>query len=443
MRRQNEPDTKAKKSRFPRTLAALIGIPLLMVVGAIALYSYHNRLSGINVPTHAMPADNAYDDFVKAGHLAQAMPHKSPYSLPGPPQPIFTMANFAAAAKDAEPALTLLQQGLNKPFLYPPIRSNADSNWSELAGFRELARTVSGVATYEERAGHPDQAMETRLDGIQMGIMIPRGGGTMPCLVGIACEAIAASKIERLLPQLSPQELAHAAERLNKITSMRTPLSETVIESGYEYTAWNLEFLRDRSDKGLTHVATVRQIISPNAAQDAPLQWQERWQIYRFFFSDKIGMLHTNLDYYKARAREIDEPYTGKAAVEVPDNLLAKISDYDNFMHLQTSYARMQTVEAILQTEIALYRYRVEQGRYPSSLAELTPNYLPSVPDDPFGGKTGVPLHYQVKTQGRSFLLYSLGPDLKDDGGKPQLRSGNDPGDIVAGQLWPGANSRY
>jgi hypothetical protein len=43
----------------------------------------------------------------------------------------------------------------------------------------------------------------------------------------------------------------------------------------------------------------------------------------------------------------------------------------------------------------------------------LTPDFLKSVPVDPFDGQ---PLHYRKK--GTSFKLYSIGPDRKDDGGK-------------------------
>jgi hypothetical protein len=45
-------------------------------------------------------------------------------------------------------------------------------------------------------------------------------------------------------------------------------------------------------------------------------------------------------------------------------------------------------------------------------LAELAPSYLETVPVDPFDGQ---PLRY--RTQGAGYVLYSIGPDLKDDGG--------------------------
>ena len=87
--------------------------------------------------------------------------------------------------------------------------------------------------------------------------------------------------------------------------------------------------------------------------------------------------------------------------------------------------------------KVALYRYKSVQGRFPETLSELCPTYLKTVPNDPFGGSAGKPLQY-LEEGGSSFLLYSLGPDLHDEGGSPGKSYFSTPGDIVAGQL-----SRY
>lgn len=63
-------------------------------------------------------------------------------------------------------------------------------------------------------------------------------------------------------------------------------------------------------------------------------------------------------------------------------------------------------------TVIACELYRRREGCWPSSLAELTPRYLPSTPIDRFDGE---PLRYRL-VDGRP-LLYSIGGDFDDDGG--------------------------
>ncbi len=75
-------------------------------------------------------------------------------------------------------------------------------------------------------------------------------------------------------------------------------------------------------------------------------------------------------------------------------------------------------------TAVALEQFRAAHNNlYPAGLSELTPNYLVATLMDPFDGQ---PLRY--RKQGDGYVLYSIGPDLKDDGGKPM--NGKN-GDIV------------
>jgi hypothetical protein len=65
------------------------------------------------------------------------------------------------------------------------------------------------------------------------------------------------------------------------------------------------------------------------------------------------------------------------------------------------------------------------------------PKYLQRVPSDPFSGHPLV-----CRPQGTTWLLYSVGPDRVDDGGKPMTRdnSGNGPvvykGDLFYDSPW-------
>jgi hypothetical protein len=68
----------------------------------------------------------------------------------------------------------------------------------------------------------------------------------------------------------------------------------------------------------------------------------------------------------------------------------------------------------LLTTELALRCYRCDHGSAPGSLQQLVPKYLQRAPSDPFSGH---PLIY--RPSGTNWLLYSVGPDRVDDGGKP------------------------
>ena len=86
----------------------------------------------------------------------------------------------------------------------------------------------------------------------------------------------------------------------------------------------------------------------------------------------------------------------------------------------------------LAMTAVTLEQFRASHNnRYPAGLSELTPSYLNAVLTDPFDGQ---PLRYRKQDAG--YVLYSIGPDLKDDGGKPMNGKG---GDIVFTVVTPPA----
>ena len=70
------------------------------------------------------------------------------------------------------------------------------------------------------------------------------------------------------------------------------------------------------------------------------------------------------------------------------------------------------------QLALALAAYREHQS-YPPSLAELAPAYIEEVPKDPFSESD---FHYQLKPD--SYVLYGVGPNRRDDGGRGRARGG-------------------
>lgn len=85
--------------------------------------------------------------------------------------------------------------------------------------------------------------------------------------------------------------------------------------------------------------------------------------------------------------------------------------------------------ERLLMTELSLRCYQSEQGRAPTGLEQLVPKYLQRVPSDPFSRHPLV-----CRPQGTNWVLYSVGVDGVDDGGKPAGRSVS--GTITKGDLF-------
>ncbi|MBN1974379.1 MAG: hypothetical protein JW787_12120 [Sedimentisphaerales bacterium] len=75
------------------------------------------------------------------------------------------------------------------------------------------------------------------------------------------------------------------------------------------------------------------------------------------------------------------------------------------------SISRLRTALAAL----AIQRYRLKNNKLPDSLSNLVPEYLDSVPSDPFNGKE---LRYKKLDSG--FVVHSVDQDLIDDGGQEE-----------------------
>ena len=91
----------------------------------------------------------------------------------------------------------------------------------------------------------------------------------------------------------------------------------------------------------------------------------------------------------------------------------------------ETKHKLVLARERLLATELALRCYQLQQGHPAARLAALATNYLSHLPEDPFSGQ---PLIYRV--QGTYWLLYSVGVDGVDDGGRPVGRGLISKGDL-------------
>jgi hypothetical protein len=75
------------------------------------------------------------------------------------------------------------------------------------------------------------------------------------------------------------------------------------------------------------------------------------------------------------------------------------------------------------QVALVIERYRRTGKDYPEALRDLVPEYLEKVPKDPYTGRA---LHYRRLDRG--FVVYSVGEDGVDDGGREAPPDGREPG---------------
>lgn len=91
-------------------------------------------------------------------------------------------------------------------------------------------------------------------------------------------------------------------------------------------------------------------------------------------------------------------------------------SDYWQRETFKSRYCSSQAITRLLTCELALVRYHRKFAKWPATLGELVPKYLPSVPLDP-NSSTADELKYRTTNSG--YLLYSVHEDGIDHHGRP------------------------
>jgi hypothetical protein len=132
---------------------------------------------------------------------------------------------------------------------------------------------------------------------------------------------------------------------------------------------------------------------------------------------------------------------TSKEALEIIEgNVFLQILNRFDWVRVNQIVRRNKTDVHATVAVLAILRYSKDKGSFPEDLEQLiSAGYLKQPPDDVFSVK---PLVYR-KTDD-DFILYSVGPNLTDEGGeysrdsKGRIKNWQNNGDTV---FWPVASS--
>ncbi|HVF85227.1 MAG TPA: hypothetical protein VM821_04540, partial [Abditibacteriaceae bacterium] len=456
------------------------------------------------IPNPKLPSPNAYDsyvaatqqlDFASREQLAYAIrPHRVGTPIPVlPTSPARSSAALGPAPmqkrayssrekqwllKRNAPALQALRKGFAFPYRQPPLRTNYYDSDRQVAdafrhyvSFRQLSNVLILQAQLQKARGDWSGALDTCLDGVRLGIDMPRGAPLTGALIGQSLETLARAEAWACVPHLSASQSRSTVLRLQKLEKGRVPFAQTLQEEKWSLQAALVLAFRDPNWRNTLF----------NRDNDSP--YRELGMRASFLSKQEIlDRVSRNLDAKIANARL---PYS-RQQKEFGADPLSEILGAGYVSNASNSFTRCQTQSALLVTTLALQAYRVEHKNYPKTLNALVPRYLSAVPLDPFanrqtlryklqplryiGGIRHIPTGRMVanrdyfrgappsvpakvpETKPRfeysitPYTLYSLGADGQDDGGKPienkarttstrdrYATRSNQRGDIVAG----------
>ena len=355
----------------------------------------------IKRPVIRMPSPNAFDYFTSAG--------KSVKNAGAVDQAAFTDSRFVYSIQQKaklvgrnQVALKKLREGLRyeyrQPFNYGP-----DVPCPEYAQFRNLARLLRLEAQVKAARGDWVGAVSASQDGLMMGELIAHGD-EIGQLTRIACQSIVRSSIWNAIPRLTAAQAKAAARRMAGIEKKRFPLDDTLRLERDGNLLWFQDLFTGKSKGPYIN------------------DWPKRPDY------TKAKLMNDYSAFMDQCIRNVRLPYASKpvfpevkqsrnplmAAADLPaDIMMAIVTTMVDRMWF--SDVLCQTRNGLLTATLALQAYREDHGGYPQKLSDLAPDYLGKVPDDLFALKG--PLRYRRDRV--RYVLWSVGPDGKDDGGKP------------------------
>jgi hypothetical protein len=111
--------------------------------------------------------------------------------------------------------------------------------------------------------------------------------------------------------------------------------------------------------------------------------------------------------------------------------LLDGLTKNTDWVRFARRFHRTQAMLRCAEAAAAAERYRLEEHRWPGDLNVLVPRYLAAVPTDPFDSR---PLRMRRMPDG--LLIYCVGPDRVDDGGKLDRQNAEAANTDIGFQLW-------
>lgn len=324
-----------------------------------------------------------------------------------------TKALIAQYIADNKEALELLHKGAAiKHSRYPvDLSKGFDVFIPDLSDLRDGAKLLTLEAVLHAENGKPEQAVDSITSVFGLARSLSKEPILVSQLVRIACQGLAVSTIEHSIngTEFTDEQLAD--------------LSQTLMKAE-DPCAMTRAFVGERCMGLSIFIMPAAQILR---TVDGGSQTPAVGGIALYKFSgladmDIIAYTDVMNDYLKAIQLP---PHERLDAVDVIEENIEKISR----IHIYTllflpALSRVTTIDvrnlALLHTArtgLAVQRYRLAAGKLPDSLADLIPTYLDAVPKDPFDGKE---LRYKKLETG--FVVYSIGEDESDDGGKEKPR---------------------
>jgi hypothetical protein len=288
----------------------------------------------------------------------------------------------------------------------PPIKSSE---------FRSCAWAFATESVVSRSQGDYVAAMQRSLDAMELGCKLARGAWLYPRIVAKTCHAIGFAQAEQTALLLSGGQIPAVLTRVRRVRDSWPPLRTT------------LDIERIQTMANYSDYFRTGDVRPPCELEDG------LGPALRLLIQPRRAVLATVDHYLSDEQRELVKPVRERVPVRMPEDAWSRtILLYHDVISDPWRTEKLGTQFALLEVALAVRMYYLEHGRFPTRLSDISKKWLPAIPVDLWDQ----PITYRLKS-GQP-VIYSLGPDGKDDGGQPTDPIDLTPssrGDLVFGKL--------
>ena len=335
-------------------------------------------------------------------------------------------------------ALELIIEGSQRPYCWRTYKTKTAQGgmigvlMPNLSEFRGLAYALRLRAWLRAEQGRYQSAFADMKSCYRFGQHLKGDKLLIEQLVGIAIEAISVHTIRDIVGGYDIDSTVLADFQLNfeQIIADENFAISFKADKLFIYDEIQRCFTSDRIGKG--HLYLPRFIKISDMSSNYEYEGELEDFIVEALVSAPFLLMHPNkeetlrtanafYDYYEKLSLKTalqghieSEDMDKKVEVFLKGNYFLNILTPAVLRVIQISHRLPVDVKGALAM-IAIFRYKADKGRYPQDLNQLlTTGYLKQMPIDSYSDR---PLVYK-KTED-NFMLYSIGPNFVDDGGKP------------------------
>lgn len=288
----------------------------------------------------------------------------------------------------------------------------------EAPAFRQAARLLGAESYFLAEAGHFDKAIENQARGFRIAEHAASDPALIPYLVGLAMESITLAGMEEILGMAADR--AEVAQRVQETIRTRRPRFRLALDG--EIAVMSVWFTRIRKGEpnGLFSLADETMGAAPPSEPLTPEEralWLKLCDAGEADYMQRLRRVRQSLGRpYRERQVILEQmEREGRAPSSNPTHFLRAML-FPMFSQADRKGVGARARGETVMAGAALLAHRARNGAFPARLEEA----LPQPPPDPFGDG---PLRY--RREGDGFVVYSIGPTSRFDGGKPGDKRNN------------------